>query len=344
MQQLQPASPGPNEPEPSAPSAATAEPAPSATAGQSDIAAILAGSHRSEKNRARDPYRHPAETLAFFGVQPTHTVVELWPGGGWYTEVLAPLLRERGKLIGAAPTGNYLQPYKDFLATRPDLYDRVQLVEVTPPQTLPLGPDGSADVVLTFRNLHGWVGNGYAAEVHAAIFRVLKPGGVFGVVDHRAKPGTTPEQTKKTGYVPEDVAIQLATAAGFVLDQQFRGQRQPEGHQGPSQGRLDAAADVPPRRRRPRQVHRDWRERPLHASLPQAGAVATAADPNALRAKRLRAAKPIAPGPAALRAGDARYIVARRIRRSASSNTIAPMKATKIVRRFRRTACRCRAR
>jgi predicted methyltransferase len=207
--------PGANEPEPAA-QAATAEP--TATAGQGDIAAILAGNHRSAENRARDAHRHPAETLAFFGVQPTHTVVELWPGRGWYTEVLAPLLRERGKLIAAAPTGNYLQPYKDFLATRPDLYDRVQLVEVTPPQTLSLGPDGSADAVLTFRNLHGWVGNGYAAEVHAAVFRVLKPGGVYGVVDHRAPPGTTPEQTKKTGYVPEDVAIQLATAAGFVLD------------------------------------------------------------------------------------------------------------------------------
>jgi len=208
--------PGANEPEPAGQPTAAAEP--TATAAQPDIATILAGSHRSAENRARDAHRHPAETLAFFGVQPTHTVVELWPGRGWYTEVLAPLLRERGKLVAASPTGNYLQPYKDFLASRPDLYDRVQLVEVTPPQTLSLGPDGSADVVLTFRNLHGWVGNGYAAEVHAAIFRVLKPGGVYGVVDHRAVPGTTPEQTKKSGYVPEDVAIELATAAGFVLD------------------------------------------------------------------------------------------------------------------------------
>jgi predicted methyltransferase len=211
--------PGANEPEPSAGAAsATSEAAPGATAGQLDLGTILAGSHRSAENRARDVYRHPAETLAFFGVQPTHTVIELWPGRGWYTEVLAPLLRERGKLVAAAPTGNYLQPYKDFLKTRPDLYDRVQLVEVTPPQQLSLGPDNSADVVLTFRNLHGWVGNGYAAEVHAAVFRVLKPGGVFGVVDHRAAPGTTAEQTKKSGYTPEDVAIQLATAAGFVLD------------------------------------------------------------------------------------------------------------------------------
>ena len=208
--------PGANEPE-STPVPVAATPATGAAA-PTDLTAILAGSHRSAENRARDRYRHPAETLAFFGVQPEHTVVELWPGRGWYTEVLAPLLRERGKLIAAAPTGNYLQPFKDFLAARPDLYDRVQLTEVTPPQTLSLGPDGSADVVLTFRNLHGWVGNGYAPEVHAAVFRVLKPGGVFGVVDHRAPPGTTAEQTKKSGYTPEDVAIQLATAAGFVLE------------------------------------------------------------------------------------------------------------------------------
>jgi predicted methyltransferase len=211
--------PGASEPSPASATAPAAQPAAQrADDATAAINAILLGSHRSEENRARDKYRHPAETLAFFGVQPGQTVVELWPGRGWYTEVLAPLLRERGKLIAAAPTGNYLQPYKDFLATRPELYDRVQLVEVTPPDQLSLGPDGSADVVLTFRNLHGWVGNGYAAQVHAAVFKVLKPGGVFGVEDHRAPPGTTAEQTKKSGYTAEEVAIQLATAAGFVLD------------------------------------------------------------------------------------------------------------------------------
>ena len=212
--------PGANEPEPQA---ATAQPtttqAPGdAAATQNALPAILAGSHRSEENRARDKYRHPAETLGFFGVQPTQTVVELWPGRGWYTEVLAPLVREHGKLIAVAPVGNYLQPYKDFLASRPDVYDRVQLAVITPPDQLSLGPDNSADVVLTFRNLHNWISNGYAAQVHAAVFRVLKPGGVYGVVDHRAPPGTTAEQTKKTGYAPEEVAIQLATAAGLVLD------------------------------------------------------------------------------------------------------------------------------
>lgn len=221
-------SPGAAEPEPVASQETTTAPEPQATeqaaptepaTTEQALAGILAGDHRSADNRARDPYRHPAETLTFFGVEPTHTVVELWPGRGWYSEVLAPLLREQGKLVAVAPTGKYLQPYKDFLASRPELYDWVQLIEVTPPENLSLGADNSADVVLTFRNLHGWVDSGYAKEMHEAIFRVLKPGGVYGVVDHRAKPGTTAEQAKKSGYVPEETAVQLATQAGFVLDE-----------------------------------------------------------------------------------------------------------------------------
>lgn len=184
------------------------------------IAVAVAGAHRSDKNRARDGFRHPEETLRFFQVQPTQQVIELWPGGGWYTEILAPLLRERGKLSAVVANGPYLQPYKDFLASRPDLYDRVGLVEVTPPTALSLGPDNSADVVLTFRNLHNWMSNGFAAELHAAIYRVLKPGGVYGLVEHRAKPGTSLDASSKSGYVTEEAAIALATAAGFVLEEQ----------------------------------------------------------------------------------------------------------------------------
>ena len=198
-------------------------PAPSVTApseGGDPIAAAVAGAHRSDKNRARDSFRHPQETLRFFQVEPTQHVIELWPGGGWYTEILAPLLRERGKLTAVAANGPYLQPFKDFLASRPDLYDRVNLVEVTPPTALNLGPDNSADVVLTFRNLHNWMNNGFAAELHAAIYRVLKPGGVYGLVEHRAKPGTSLEASSKSGYVTEEAAIALATAAGFVLEEQ----------------------------------------------------------------------------------------------------------------------------
>jgi predicted methyltransferase len=180
--------------------------------------AALAGAHRSEANKARDQYRHPRQTLAFFGVTPTQHVIELWPGGGWYTEVLAPALREHGQLSVVAPTGKYLPPYREMLAAHPELYDRVQVVEVTPPASLTLGPDASADVVLTFRNVHNWITGGFAEPLQAAVFRVLKPGGVYGVVEHRAAPGTTLEQTKKSGYVTEDAVIKLVTDAGFVLE------------------------------------------------------------------------------------------------------------------------------
>lgn len=196
-----------------------AVPAAAATEGSDPLAVAVANPQRSPENRARDAARHPLETLRFFGVQPNQTVIELWPGRGWYTEILAPYLRDGGQLRAVAATGNYLQPYKDFLAARPEQYDRVQLVEVTPPSSLSLGPDGSADVVLTFRNLHGWVTGGYAQQLHEAIFRVLKPGGVYGVVEHRAPAGTSLEQSAKSGYVAEAAAIAMATAAGFVLEE-----------------------------------------------------------------------------------------------------------------------------
>lgn len=182
------------------------------------LTAALAAPTRKPENVKRDGQRHPRETLTFFGVRPGLNVVELWPGGGWYTEVLAPLLHEQGTLTAVVPTGKYLQPYKDFIASQPTVYDRVQVVEVTPP-ALAYGPDGAADVVLTFRNVHGWVSNGYAKQVHEAAFKALKPGGVFGVVEHRAKPGSSPEESAKSGYISEEAEIALATAAGFVLEE-----------------------------------------------------------------------------------------------------------------------------
>jgi predicted methyltransferase len=147
-------------------------------------------------------------------------VIELWPGGGWYTEILAPLLHEQGSLSAVVPTGKYLPPYQEFLASRPAVYDRVQLIEVNPPgQPLSFGTDGAADVVLTFRNVHGWVTGGYAKQVHEAAFKALKPGGVFGVVEHRAQRGISAEESAKTGYISEDAEIALASAAGFVLEE-----------------------------------------------------------------------------------------------------------------------------
>ena len=183
------------------------------------LAAAVNAPSRSPDNVARDPARHPLQTLAFFGVTPTQTVIELWPGRGWFTEILAPLEREQGKLVAAVPTGDYLKPYQDFLAAKPEVYDRVQLLALSPPSQLTLGPDGSADAVLTFRNLHGWINGGYAPQLLEAVFRVLKPGGVFGVEEHRAPPGATPEASAKTGYVSEEATIAMATKAGLVLEE-----------------------------------------------------------------------------------------------------------------------------
>ncbi|HEY6880231.1 MAG TPA: hypothetical protein VI299_19540 [Polyangiales bacterium] len=194
--------------------AAAVAPAPASD----QLALAIQGAQRSPENKARDVYRHPEQTLSFMGIGPTQHVIELWPGKGWYTELLAPLLREQGQLTAVVPTGNYLQPYKDFLASQPGIYDRVVLQEVSPPASLSLGPDGSADVVLTFRNVHGWVGKGYAPQVFAAIFNVLKPGGILGIEEHRANPGTPEAQYKDSGYLPEDLVIQLATNAGLVLE------------------------------------------------------------------------------------------------------------------------------
>jgi predicted methyltransferase len=177
------------------------------------------GAQRSPENKARDKYRHPEETLTFFGVGPTQHVVELWPGKGWFTEILAPMLRDQGSLTAVVPQGNYLPPYKEFLASQPGVYDRVTLKEIAPPGDISFGPDASADVVVTFRNVHGWNNNGFAPQVFKAAFAVLKPGGILGLEEHRANPGVAPEQYKDTGYMPEETVIQMAITAGFVLEE-----------------------------------------------------------------------------------------------------------------------------
>jgi predicted methyltransferase len=186
------------------------------------LKAAIAGNQRADKNRARDVYRHPAETLTFFGLRDDMTVVELWPGGGWYTEILGPVLKEKGKLIvtGGDPNGPPDAPatkrakeYVDGLAKRADALGKVELAVIAPPEKVELGPPGSVDLVMTFRNLHGWLNGKYADKVFAAAFTVLKPGGVFGLEEHRGNPGQDP----KTGYVEEAVAIKLAEAAGFKL-------------------------------------------------------------------------------------------------------------------------------
>lgn len=187
--------------------------------------AALAAPHRSEQARARDIHRHPKETLQFFGLRADQTVVELSAGGGWYTDILAPLLRERGKLIvthhdpaAAGYRGRSRQAFDTKLAAAPALFDRVEVVTFVPPERASLGAPGSADLVLTFRNVHNWMLDGSLDATFAAVHAVLKPGGVFGVVEHRAAAGTDPATIAKTGYVPEAYVIEVAAKHGFVLD------------------------------------------------------------------------------------------------------------------------------
>ena len=196
-------------------------------AADAGLDAALAGAHRSEANRARDVHRHPAQTLTFFGVQPTMTVVEIMPGGGWYTEILAPWLREKGKLYAAHfptdSTADYpkksIAAFTQKLAAEPAIYDRVVLTPFMPPKLVDIAPPASADVVLTFRNVHNWLKDEAEVAVFKAAFAALKPGGVFGVVEHRAKPGTTRETSLDSGYTAEQLVIDGATSVGFVLEE-----------------------------------------------------------------------------------------------------------------------------
>ncbi len=192
-----------------------------------DLMTVIAGEHRSAENRARDVWRHPVETLGFFGIRPDMTVAELWPGAGWYTEILAPYLRENGVLYAAHfPLQSEQEYYRRGraafdarLAANPQLYDRVKITELAPPAKLEIAPAGSVDAVLTFRNLHNWYGQGADVAVLKAAFTALKPGGVLGVVEHRATAGAGAEQMKKSGYMSEETVIAAARAAGFELEE-----------------------------------------------------------------------------------------------------------------------------
>lgn len=185
-----------------------------------NIDAVLAGTHRSAANRARDAFRHPKETLAFFRVTPASTVVEVWPGGGWYTEVLAPLVRTKGGYSAAFPAQSFngLKNFQTKLAANPALYDKVKITPLGVPAALDIKPAGGADVVLTFRNVHNWLKDGWTDAFMKSFFDALKPGGVLGVVEHRAKPGTTVKEWTESGYVTEAFVIERALAAGFKLD------------------------------------------------------------------------------------------------------------------------------
>lgn len=189
------------------------------------LVAAVNAPQRSAENRARDPYRHPVETLTFFGLKPDMTVVEVWPGNGWYTEILAPYLKERGKYYAAGwdPDAKPefirkgVAAYQAKLDASPELYSAVEVTVLAPPDKTAIAPPGSADLVVTFRNIHNWMPAGMAEQAFKAMYTALKPGGYLGVVEHRA-PADQPQDPKAaSGYVREDTAIQLAEQAGFKL-------------------------------------------------------------------------------------------------------------------------------
>jgi predicted methyltransferase len=186
----------------------------------------LAGSHRSERNKARDRYRHPKETLTFFGLRRDMTVVEIWPGGGWYAEVLAPVLKGKGKLYeaqyGAGSPFDYqrqeIATLQDKVRKNPDVFGEVKFTSLWAPKELTIAPPGTVDLVVTFRNVHNWLAPNYQqvpAKMFGAFFTALKPGGILGVVDHRWPDPRTENPQAANGYVSEQRVITLAKAAGF---------------------------------------------------------------------------------------------------------------------------------
>jgi predicted methyltransferase len=189
--------------------------------------AAIAGEHRSDTNKARDKYRHPKETLAFFGFRADMTVVEVWPGGGWYTEILAPALKGRGKLYAAQYDVNppfayqrqYLGTFMTMLGSAPEVYGEVEVTSLDFPYELGMAPRGSADMVVTFRNVHNWFGEGYGADSarlgFIAMFDALKPGGILGITDHRWPDPANEDPLAGNGYISEDRVIAAAEAAGF---------------------------------------------------------------------------------------------------------------------------------
>jgi predicted methyltransferase len=182
---------------------------------QSPLDAALAAPTRTPANVARDKYRHPKETLTFFGVQPGQTVVELWPGGGWYTEVLAPYLAAGGALHVVPPSGRYDERIRAKIATDP-VYGKVQVATFTAGQPTSIAA-GTADVVLTFRNVHSWMDEKapIADQVFAEAFRMLKPGGTLGVVEHRLPEEAEDGKQLTSGYVKVSTVRKYAEAAGF---------------------------------------------------------------------------------------------------------------------------------
>ncbi|MEQ9316206.1 MAG: methyltransferase domain-containing protein [Henriciella sp.] len=199
--------------------AASSETTPEAAYTVSDA---MAGSWRTEAEISRDQYRHPVETLEFFGIEGDDTVVEIWPGGGWYTNILAPWLHANGGQMVAATfsperserAAEVITNFKTNYAENPDVFGDIQYT-IYDKSAPPMGEAESADAVLTFRNVHNWMGGGHTDKFFAEAYRVLKPGGVLGVVEHRLPSAVEQDASASSGYVHEDFVKTLATNAGF---------------------------------------------------------------------------------------------------------------------------------
>jgi predicted methyltransferase len=185
--------------------------------------AAIAGAHRSDANKARDKYRHPAETLAFFLIGPNMTVVEIAPGGGWYTEIIAPALKDKGQYIGAhnnpaasAGAAAGAKKFADMLAAKPDVYGNAK-VSAFGKGSYDIAPAGTADRVVSFRNVHNWHMAGFAPEAFKAFYAALKPGGMLGIVEHRLPEDKPDEMMKSSGYMKVSYIKKLAEDAGFTF-------------------------------------------------------------------------------------------------------------------------------
>lgn len=183
----------------------------------------VASEYRTPANRKRDADRHPLETLQFFGVRPDQTVVEISPSAGWYTEVLAPYLTPQGHYVAAVvPSGEneHMQQlnatFDAWMVSHPEVRAKAAKIDFDPASPLALDPSALADTVLTFRNVHNWMGNGQAQAAFNNFYKALKPGGTLGVVEHRANP--TGKLDPKSGYVREADVIRMAKKAGFRLE------------------------------------------------------------------------------------------------------------------------------
>ncbi|MBX3020116.1 MAG: class I SAM-dependent methyltransferase [Bdellovibrionales bacterium] len=188
------------------------------------ISEAVSSEFRSPENKARDVHRHPVETLTFFGLEPQMTVIEVSPGAGWYTQILLPLLAENGQYIAAAvpsSTGDYMKNLNEkqatWLAAHPELAPKFKVTDFNPPEQVDIAPEGTADMVVTFRNVHNWMAKGAEQAAFNSFFKALKPGGILGVTEHRANPKQKTDPKASSGYVREKDVIRMAEKAGFKL-------------------------------------------------------------------------------------------------------------------------------